>query len=94
LLSSATSQLSSGQAAEALLELDEHQRRFSNGVLSYERNAAKARALCMLHRFSEGRAMLAQLGGGTVLAARVTEVCDSVSSRADVASAAKASEHD
>src|SRR6478735_5435290 len=94
LLTSATSQLSSGQAAEALLQLDEHQRRFSNGVLSYERNAAKARALCMLHRFSEGRALLAQLGGGSVQAARITEVCDSVSSRAAAPSSAKPSEHD
>ena len=83
LLSSATSQLSSGRAAGALLTLDEHQRRFSNGALSDERNAAKARALCMLHRFSEGQALLARLAPGTPLAARVKEACDSPSSGAE-----------
>ncbi len=71
LLTSATSQLSARQATGALLALEEHQRRFSHGVLSNERNVAKARALCMLHRFEEGRATLALLGGTTPAAARV-----------------------
>jgi len=83
LLTSATSQLSSRQATAALVALDEHQRRFSHGVLSNERNVAKARALCMLHRFDEGRATLALLGGGTPAAARVKEECDSARARAD-----------
>jgi len=82
LLSSAASQLSSGQAAVALLTLDEHQRRFSNGVLSEERNAAKARALCLLHRLSEGRATLARLAPGSPIAARAKQDCDSAA-RAD-----------
>jgi len=79
LLSSAATQLRSGQAAGALLTLDEHQRRFSNGVLGEERNAAKARAFCQLHRFSEGRATLALLAPGSPIAARVKEDCDSAS---------------
>jgi len=77
LLSSATSQLSSGQAAVALKTLEQHQRRFSHGALSEERNAAKARALCMLHRQSEGRATLALLAAGSPIAARVNQDCDS-----------------
>ena len=76
LLSNAMSQLSSGQAELALLVLEEHQRRFSSGALSDERNAAKARALCALHRFSEGRAALAPLSAGTPLAARAKQDCD------------------
>jgi len=77
LLSSAMNQLSSGQAELALAVLEEHQRRFSSGALSDERNAAKARALCVLHRFNEGRAALAPLSAGTPLAARAKQDCDS-----------------
>jgi len=83
LLSSAMSQLSSGQAQQALLALEEHQRRFSSGALSAERYAAKARALCALRRFSEGRAALARLSAGTPLAARAKQDCDSASLRSD-----------
>jgi hypothetical protein len=81
LLSSAMSQLHSGQAAGALVVLDEHQRRFSHGALSEERIAAKARALCMLRRFSESRAALALLAAESPIAARVKEACDATSSR-------------
>jgi hypothetical protein len=83
LLTSAASQLSSGQARGALFALDEHQRRFSHGVLSDERNVARARALCMLHRFDQGRAALARLATGTPAAARVKEECDSAWTRAN-----------
>jgi len=85
LLTSAASQLNSGQASGALVALEEHQRRFSHGVLSDERNVAKARALCMLHRFDEGRAALARLGTGTPAAARVKEDCDSAWAKANTA---------
>jgi len=85
LLTSAASQLTAGQASTALLALEEHQRRFSHGVLSDERNVAKARALCMLHRFDEGRAALARLAAGTPAAARVKEECDSAWARANTA---------
>ena len=85
LLTSAASQLSSGQAAGALQALDGHQRRFSHGVLSDERMVAKARALCMLHRFDEGRAALDLLATGTPAAARVKEECDSARARANTA---------
>ncbi len=83
LLTGAASQLNSGRASAALLALDEHQRRFSHGVLSDERNVAKARALCALRRFEEGRAALARLPAGTPAAARVKEECDSAWARAN-----------
>ncbi|HET7539136.1 MAG TPA: hypothetical protein VFK05_04670, partial [Polyangiaceae bacterium] len=86
LLTSAASQLSSGQATAALLALEEHQRRFSHGALSDERNLAKARALCVLHRFDEARAALALFATGTPSAARVKEECDSAWKRANTAS--------
>jgi hypothetical protein len=94
LLSGATSQLGSGQAGRALLALEEHQRRFSSGVLSDERNAAKARALCTLGRFGEGRAALALLASGTPLAARAKQDCDPTSSRPDAANSPRKSELD
>ena len=79
LLSGAASQVRSGQAAQALLALDEHERRFPNGALGEERHAAKAQALCLLQRFGEGRAELALLAAGSPTAAHAKEVCDSVS---------------
>lgn len=91
LLTSAASQLSAGQASGALQALEEHQRRFSHGALSAERNVAKARALCALHRFDEGRAALARLPAGTPAAARVKEACDSAWARAHTADASHTS---
>lgn len=92
LLTSAASQLNSGRATGALLALEEHQRRFSRGVLSDERNVAKARALCILNRFEEGRAALARLATGTPAAARVKEECDSAWARANTADSSQARE--
>ena len=83
LLSDATSQLRAGRGQMALSTLAEHQRRFPSGVLREERNAAKARALCLLHRFTEGRAALALLASGSPFAWRAQAACDSGSSRSD-----------
>jgi hypothetical protein len=94
LLSSATGQLASGQAERALVALEEHQRRFSAGVLSDERNAAMARALCRLRRFSEGGAALALLARGTPLAARAKEDCESASSRREKPHSSQKAESD
>ncbi|HEY0468389.1 MAG TPA: hypothetical protein VGC79_29530 [Polyangiaceae bacterium] len=46
LLTRATSSLHAGHPAEALKVLDEYQRRFPNGLLTEERRAARAQALC------------------------------------------------
>src|SRR6478752_605494 len=48
LLSRATSALGAGRASEALKVLNQHQREFPSGILSEERRAAKAQALCSL----------------------------------------------
>jgi len=92
LMTRAASQLSSRQPSAALVALEEHQRRFSHGMLSDERNVAKARALCMLHRFDEGRAAIARLANGTPAAARVKEECDSARARAHTAESSHAGE--
>jgi len=83
LLSGAASQVRSGQAAQALTALDEHERRFPNGALGEERHAAKAQALCLLQRFSEGRVELALLAAGSPTAARAKEVCDSAANTSE-----------
>lgn len=83
LLSRATSELRADHAREALKLLDEHQRRFPSGALREERQAAKAQALCLLHRVSEGRAELAHLAQQSPAAARAEQVCDSVTAVSD-----------
>jgi hypothetical protein len=84
LLSRATSDLRAGRAADALKALDEHQRKFPNGVLSVERRAARAQALCSLKRVSEGRAELAQLAPQSPAAARAKQICDAAASASNL----------
>jgi len=75
LLSRATSELHRGNPAEALQVLNEHLRRFPNGLLGEERRAAKAQALCALGRKSEGRSELAHLAPQSPAAAHARQVC-------------------
>ncbi len=81
LLSSATKSLNAGRAAEALKTLDEHQRKFPGGLLTEERRAARAQALCSLGRISEGQSELARLAPRSPAAARAKQVCDRASSK-------------
>ena len=76
LLSRATSDLRAGRAANALKLLDEHQRKFPNGVLGVERRAVRAQALCTLKRVGEGRAELAHLAPQSPAAGRAKQLCD------------------
>jgi len=79
LLSKATSNLRAGRAGAALRLLDEHQRKFPNGMLTVERRAVRAQALCTLKRVSEGRAELAQLAPQSPAAGRAKQLCDAAS---------------
>jgi len=79
LLSRATSNLRAGRAGAALKLLDEHQRKFPNGMLVVERRAVRAQALCTLKRVSEGRAELAQLAPQSPAAGRAKQLCDAAS---------------
>ena len=81
LLSRATSDLRAGRAGPALKLLDEHQRKFPNGMLVVERRAVRAQALCTLKRVSEGRAELAQLAPQSPAAGRAKQLCDAVSAQ-------------
>jgi hypothetical protein len=79
LLTHATSDLHAGRAADALKVLDEYQRKFPKGLLTEERRAAKAQALCSLGRRSEAQAELARLAPQSPAAARAKQVCDASS---------------
>jgi hypothetical protein len=81
LLSRATSALSSGRFGEALKVLKEHQRQFPNGLLSEERRAGQAQALCSLGRVADGRAQLSHLSPRSPAATRAGSVCDSAAAR-------------
>jgi hypothetical protein len=61
ILSRAETELHSGRPESALKALDEHERRFPNGVLAEERTAARVQALCALGRTAEADAELARL---------------------------------
>jgi len=76
LLSKATSNLRAGRAAASLKLLDEHQRKFPNGMLAVERRAVRAQALCTLKRVNEGRAELSQLAPQSPAAGRAKQLCD------------------
>ena len=76
LLARATSDLRAGHAAGALKWVDEHQRKYPNGVLGVERIALRAQVLCSLKRANEGRAEVAQLVPGSLYAARASQGCE------------------
>jgi len=76
LLARATSDLHAGRAANALKVLDEYQRQFPKGLLTEERRAARAQALCALGRQSEAQAELARLAPQSPAAARAKQVCE------------------
>ncbi len=75
LLTRATTDLNAGRAALALKVLDEHQRKFPGGLLTEERRAARAQALCELGRVSEAQADLARLAPRSPAVARAKQVC-------------------
>jgi len=72
ILSRAASSLEAGRASEALRAIDEHGRKFPNGVLKEERYAARVRAAREL-------ALLAELAPGSPQVARARQGCAAAS---------------
>jgi hypothetical protein len=84
ILSQAAKDLRAGRAAEALGALNEHHRKFPSGLLTQERRAARAEALCSLGRFGEAQAELSILSRSTAespLLVRARERCQARSSK-------------
>jgi hypothetical protein len=85
ILSQAAKDLRAGRAADALSALNEHQKRFPGGLLTQERRAARAEALCSLGRFSEAQGELSMLGRSaphSPLLVRAKERCQARSPKA------------
>jgi hypothetical protein len=61
ILSRAEKELLSGRASRALSLLNEHERKYRNGVLTEERIAARIQALCALGRVTEADSQLLKL---------------------------------
>ena len=77
LLSRAQAALRSGKPAVALEALNEHERKFGNGLLAEERMAARAQALCALGRNAEADAQLAQLSPNSLHGQSARQACGS-----------------
>lgn len=75
LLSRAEMALRSGKPAVALDVLNEHERRFGNGLLVEERIAARVQALCALGRKAEADAQLARLSPKSLHGAQPGQAC-------------------
>ncbi|WP_437678830.1 hypothetical protein [Sorangium sp. So ce131] len=78
LLRDAQQALQAGQFAQALSKLNEHASRYPRGVLSTEREASRAIALCRSGRAASGKAIAAKLlaqSPGSPLATRVRAAC-------------------
>jgi hypothetical protein len=80
ILSRAGTELHNGRAAAALKTLDEHRRKFPNGLLAQERTSARVQALCALGRVKEADAeltRLSRLSPQSPHEARAREACGS-----------------
>jgi hypothetical protein len=78
LLAAAHTALSGGDAARALILLDQHAAKFPRGTLAPERRAARAMALCKLGRTAEGRREAEMLYGKdskSPVAAKIERAC-------------------
>lgn len=84
ILSQAAKDLRAGRAADALGALNEHQKKFPGGLLTQERRAARAEALCSLGRFAEAQSELSVLGrsaAASPLLVRARERCQARSTK-------------
>ena len=77
ILSRAETELHSGKPDAALKLLNEHERKFSNGLLAEERIAARVQSLCALGRTAEAETQLARLPPTSLHGERARQACNS-----------------
>jgi hypothetical protein len=77
ILSRAETALHSGKPEAALKLLNEHERKFGNGLLAEERVAARVQALCALGRTAEADAQMAQLSPKSLHGQQARKACGS-----------------
>ncbi len=77
LLSRAEAAIHSGKPTVALEVLNEHERKFRDGLLAEERTAARVQALCALGRTAEADAQLARLAPKSLHGEQSRQACSS-----------------
>jgi hypothetical protein len=77
IIARAETALRSGHPAVALDVLNEHERKFGNGLLAEERIAARAQALCALGRTAEAQVQLTQLSPNSLHGQPSRKACGS-----------------
>jgi hypothetical protein len=77
ILTRAETELHGGRAESALRLLNEHERRFRNGILAEERTAARIQALCALGRVSEADVLRARLSPKSLHGEQTKKACSS-----------------
>jgi hypothetical protein len=77
ILTRAETELHSGRSENALKLLNEHERKFPNGILAEERTAARIQALCALGRVAEANTQLARLRPGSLHGETSRQACAS-----------------
>ena len=77
IIARAETALRSGHPAVALEVLNEHERKFGNGLLAEERIAARAQALCALGRTAEAQAQLTRLSPNSLHGQPSQKACSS-----------------
>jgi hypothetical protein len=75
ILSRAETELHGGKPEVALRLLNEHERKFGNGLLAEERIAARVQALCALGRTTEADAQLARLSPKSLHGEQTRQAC-------------------
>lgn len=75
ILTRAETELHGGRAENALKLLNEHERKFPNGILAEERTAARIQGLCALGRVTEANAQLARLRPGSLHGEASRQAC-------------------
>jgi hypothetical protein len=81
ILSRAATELHNGSPESALKLLNEHERKFKNGILAEERIAARVQALCALGRTAEADAQFARLSPKSLQGERARQACGSRSAK-------------
>ncbi len=76
ILSRAETDLHGGKPEAALKLLNEHERKFGNGILAEERIAARVQALCALGRTAEADAQLARLSPKSLHGEQARQACN------------------
>lgn len=76
ILSRAETELHAGKPEAALRLLNEHERKFGNGILAEERIAARVQALCALGRTAEADAQLVRLSPKSLHGEQARQACN------------------